>query len=362
MPSIARASRKHWISTSLQHIHEFALRYLPWGTREDDAITLSNTHTAESDSTNLSDNSLFGDDIDDEASMVKNARTQTYISTHRPGRGAPHPNVVWSEETRYKVSHRLNTLSDKFVKLDVALNKIRGKSRPRSNFFLLPLIRAGDVLSVIIRYIHAGRTHSVESVEKRDSYASWRDGSYHTIMIMLDEIDTELEGISEDIYNYRHPKGISGTIPHLAHHFTTNAKTDLSIRPICFDIPSLHDSSLLESDNDSLLDRLFHRAMINSEYFVIILRGPSSVNTSIISRIASDYLRHSPDLQVFWVDIQALGLVRDHCITHFDWVLGQIGVELLEVSDLLGFLSKADHGPAFVEAMLQTMNKKTKKK
>ena len=51
----------------------------------------------------------------------------------------------------------------------------------------------------------------------------------------------------------------------------------------------------------------------------------------------------------------------DHCLAKWDWVLGQIGIQLLEMKDLLDVLAIADRGPAFVEAMLKIMNQKAKK-
>ncbi|KAK8115457.1 hypothetical protein PG984_011959 [Apiospora sp. TS-2023a] len=249
--------------------------------------------------------------------------------------------LPWSEETASEVARRLRSLFREYEDLGAKID-----SRPRTSSLLPTLTRVGDMMCSVVIYVRCGK-HTDEDMEKLYSYMSWRDGSSHTIMFMMDEIETEWEALKIEFEGFRDPQG-NKTIPYLAQHVAANTLADLSIRPLCFDIPSRNDA--VESHKS--FDPLFQKILANQEYFIIILEGPSAPkNTSIASRIASD-----SHLRVFWVDIKASSRLFQNQFIHFDWVLAQIGMQLLEMEDLLDVLAIADRGPAFVEAMLWIMN------
>ncbi|KAK8054405.1 hypothetical protein PG996_013706 [Apiospora saccharicola] len=325
----------------IQHIHEFALRSLPWGTRGNDAKSVSNTRTAESDSTNSSDDALlFDDDMDYNAmfnDVVQRISRLRKYTTDEDNSGSR--NLIWSQETRSEVFPRLRTLSSRFIELyDVAMlrNSLEHKE-PRSQSWFLGLIRLGDMLCVTMRCFSAGRSDSVETMEKKDSWSSWRDGSSHTILSLLDELETELEAIRIDLDSHQHPK-------------------DLIIAPLCFDVPSLDDGEP------------FHSAPIDSTIasdgkFMVVLCGPyAGGKTRNAASYALSAAQQDPDLRVFWLDVRALGLEDATGIGQFDHAFGQIGLQLLDMEHLLGVLAIADRGAAFVEAMLQTTNAKSQER
>ncbi|KAK8104732.1 uncharacterized protein PG998_011765 [Apiospora kogelbergensis] len=85
-----------------------------------------------------------------------------------------------------------------------------------------------------------------------------------------------------------------------------------------------------------------------------------SAKTRNASHYAQSLFRENPYLNIFWVDVQGSDLGRATRIDRFDQVFGEVGLQILGMDDLLSVLGVADRGAAFVEAMLHSLNNKSK--
>lgn len=187
----------------IQHIHEFSLRSLPWGTREDDAKTVSNTRTAESDSTSFSDSTSLSDDvklnidIEDQVFVGRlEATRHRYRSLSYGGdrvdRTFSPDELIWSANLRQKVFSRISNLAR-------GLGRICDHFPSAKNYDtgISPLARACNMLFMVVKYIEHG-----------GDFLSWGDGSSHTIMSLLDELEAESQGIEDDCQSNSRPKGM----------------------------------------------------------------------------------------------------------------------------------------------------------
>ncbi|KAK8040252.1 chitin synthase activator [Apiospora marii] len=262
LASLAKFSETTLDEHIMQHMHKFALRSLPWGTKEDDAEYVSTNASTESDR---------NDSFDD-----------------------------WSPFSRPVAKSLAKVLEDTGNILHLFLD------RPKADlsFFCRGWTRKQDPTS------------------------------------MLDEVDIELQAATDYFDKYE--------------KYVKDHSNDVKF--MCFNEPSIQGP--MPRPSLSIDSRI-----VNDGKFMLILSGPSmSGKTLNVLHYAQSLKYTNFHWKVFWVNVQGSDLCRATRLDQFDQVFGEIGPHLLGMDDLLSVLAVADRGTSFVDAMLHSMNNKSRER
>ncbi|KAK8867393.1 hypothetical protein PGQ11_005971 [Apiospora arundinis] len=324
----------------IQHIHKFALRSLPWGTNEDDAENISSIVTTETDRDNSFDDNpvpFFRPAGDVLVKELEYSGNILHLFLDRPKFDFSIFCRGMDSNSKSDVVHRFETLASKYIHIceNANFEKI-GNPDLGADVYLPLLMRVENTLHTAVLEIAkwGGNFEMIEGVP------SWLDGSSHTISSMLDEVEIELQTATDDANEYD-------------KYVNTDHSPDR--KSMCFEIPLLDGpapSSTIPIGSE----------IVNNGSFMLVLSGPTmSRKTHNASHYARSMFQANPyHVNVFWIDVQSSDLGRATRIDRYDQVFGEIGLQLLGMDDLLGVLAVADRGAAFVDAMLHSMNNKSR--
>ena len=186
----------------IQHIHAFALRSLPWGTKEDDAEYVASSVTSETDrNISFDDNSVpfFRPAGDVLVKELEDSGNILHLFLDRPKFDFSIFCREMDSNSRSDVVFRFEILALRYIYICSNANVEEiDKSDLGVDVYLPLLARVNNSLQLAVLEIAqwGGNFEMIERVP------SWLDGSFHTISSMLDEVKAELDAATDDIDKY----------------------------------------------------------------------------------------------------------------------------------------------------------------
>ncbi|KAK7931000.1 hypothetical protein PG985_001712 [Apiospora marii] len=339
LASLAKFSETTLDEHIMQHMHKFALRSLPWGTKEDDAEYVSTNASTESDRNDSFDDwSPFSRPVAKSlAKVLEDTGNILHLFLDRPKADLSFFCRGMDSKAGSDIVCRFGILASRYIDICYNANVDEIDSSDLGADVYLPLLtRVENTLQMAVLEIAkwGGNFEMIEGIP------SWLDGSSHTISSMLDEVDIELQAATDYFDKYE--------------KYVKDHSNDVKF--MCFNEPSIQGP--MPRPSLSIDSRI-----VNDGKFMLILSGPSmSGKTLNVLHYAQSLKYTNFHWKVFWVNVQGSDLCRATRLDQFDQVFGEIGPHLLGMDDLLSVLAVADRGTSFVDAMLHSMNNKSRER